>query len=107
MAGVWRVMGEVSLETTTAVLCLETCSLVWHKQVPLTGPASAQAEVPGPGSELRSDKLFIQVLSTAGTWWMSEVTVPRGTLGAAGSLPALSSLAPSPAVTLGIHVLGI
>lgn len=53
MAGVWRIMGEVPLETVTAVLCLEPCSLVWHKQSPLTGPAVAQVEVPGIGSELR------------------------------------------------------
>lgn len=53
VAGVWRIMGEVSLETVTAALCLEPRSLAWHKQSPLTGPAVAQVEVPGIGSELR------------------------------------------------------
>lgn len=53
VAGVWRIMGEVSLETVTAALCLEPRSLAWHKQNPLTGPAIAQVEVPGIGSELR------------------------------------------------------
>lgn len=95
-------MGEVSLETITAVLCLEPCSLVWHKQSALTGPAIAQVEVPDIGSEL---KPLNQVPSTARTWWISEVAAPGGPLRAADSLPALSGLASSPAVILGVHIL--
>lgn len=78
IAGVWRLKGEVSLETITAVLCLETHSLVWPKQVPLTGPAAAQTEVPCTGSEYRSGKPFIQVLSVAPTWQMPEAIVAQG-----------------------------
>lgn len=105
VAGVWRIMGEVSLETVTAALCLEPRSLAWHKQSSLTGPAVAQVEVPGIGSELRQTvqpgalySMHLMDFRSCCSWRNS---------GAANSLPALSGLAPSPAVTPGVHVLGI
>lgn len=62
---------------------------MWHKEVPLSAPAAAQAEVLCTDSECRSDKPLIQVpLAAAHTWQMSEVTGPGGTLGAAGLFPA-------------------